>query len=410
MPAMAGLAAVVLTGTAVVMMSSSASVELAQKHHSLANNYRSSDAARAELNEYFDSQAVATRKHGISSKQAMSQLNAIFPTAGDAKIKQIRAKQQKTVMQDLHYSSSAAQDDLDSYFDSMDSSPKKHAHKDHHFKAESTDKARDDMDSYWDSLTESEHHEWHHAKKSSSSKPTAEMVAQAKKLALEEYKKDHPDFAKKLDQVHIDWMKTHDGIPTTVSEKKKYTNLIKEVEQGVDLPITKHLKAIMDGKEDAKTGMKAQAADSNPRKLALQKFLDSNPDVKAKMVKAKKEFFEEYGHPPNPKSKHEMQKYHDIMKKAVGKIDISIDKELGTKKAKGADSSDKVAELKKFEKENPMVQAKIQKVHKLWASKHTAPPKTPAEEAEYGELMKQYVVPAVATMTDAAQDEAAGKK
>lgn len=57
--------------------------------------------------------------------------------------------------------------------------------------------------------------------------PTAEMVAQAKKLALEEYKKDHPDFAKKLDQVHIDWMKTHDGIPTTVSEKKKYTNLIK---------------------------------------------------------------------------------------------------------------------------------------------------------------------------------------
>lgn len=48
MPAMAGLAAVVLTGTAVVMMSSSASVELAQKHHSLVRENSPELADRME--------------------------------------------------------------------------------------------------------------------------------------------------------------------------------------------------------------------------------------------------------------------------------------------------------------------------------------------------------------------------
>ncbi len=63
------------------------------------------------------------------------------------------------------------------------------------------------------------------------------------------------------------------------------------------------------------------------------------------------------------KSKEEMQAYHDMMKAAIGHIDVSIDKELGAGNAAAKEApsaADKVAELKKFESENPIV-----KVHPL---------------------------------------------
>eukprot|EP00286_Rhodomonas_abbreviata_P014544 CAMPEP_0181326896 /NCGR_PEP_ID=MMETSP1101-20121128/21774_1 /TAXON_ID=46948 /ORGANISM="Rhodomonas abbreviata, Strain Caron Lab Isolate" /LENGTH=440 /DNA_ID=CAMNT_0023435443 /DNA_START=15 /DNA_END=1337 /DNA_ORIENTATION=+ len=406
LPAVTALAAALVAGTAIILIAATPTgVELEQKrHHSLANNYRSSADARNDLNAYFDSQKMNTKRHGLSASEANSQLSQIWKTSADAKIAKVRSLQHKQVMQDLAFSSHAAQDDLDSYFDEMDDSHPK-AHHEHHESGEirknwNAHSAENDMDNYWDTLSAKEGHKWHH-QNSHAIKPSQAQIAEAKSKALKEYRSQHPEFAKKLDQIHIDWMKTHDQPPTGTMEKSQYEKQVKKVEQGVHLQVTKYLKEIMahpEAKEDK----------PNLRKEALVKYLDSHPDVKAKMSKAKKEWMEEYGGPP--KGNVQMKKYHDLMKHIVGHVDISIKDTLGVKAStlsgaqKEPSQAEKVKALKEFEHQNPEIKDKIAKVHKLWAQKHTKPPSTPAEEAEYGELMKKYVVPTVATVSAASED------
>jgi hypothetical protein len=90
-------------------------------------SYRSADAARNDIDSFFDNLAVNKKQHlGLTASEANKQLDDIFPTH-EKKLAQKEQEQDKKEQQ-LALSANQAQDDLDSYFDSLPS--KKHeAHK-----------------------------------------------------------------------------------------------------------------------------------------------------------------------------------------------------------------------------------------------------------------------------------------
>jgi hypothetical protein len=284
---------------------------------------------------------------------------------------------------------------------------------------------------------------------SHSARKTQTTAAEQQKM-IQDYRETHPEFGKKLEEVHAAWMKDHDSLPSTTSERKEYKALMDKIVGNMG-DIMKQAKA--------ETGPSPEM-----KKEALQKYIKEHPEVGRNIVKAKERFMKKYGHAP--KSKLEKQDYAHMMKHFVGHVDISVDKELG-KKAKaeklpkedaaqkqkeevggifklidktvkafeGKDKKEGEEDAKEAEKaikkaleekgfqvevdndkkvhlrpsvqsaspddkqkvvssytaKHPGVQKKLQEVHKLWRATHSAPPKTPAEEKEYDALLARVV-------------------
>ncbi len=87
--------------------------------------YRSSNQARSDLDSYFDHKAAARPGDYISAEKALKELDYIFPT------KQSKSKNMKMVQpsssQVLAFSHSESQEDLNDYFDNLDTSTRSHA-------------------------------------------------------------------------------------------------------------------------------------------------------------------------------------------------------------------------------------------------------------------------------------------
>jgi hypothetical protein len=87
--------------------------------------YRSSNEARSDLDAYFDHKAATRPGDYISADKALKELDYIFPT------KQSKAKNAKMMQpsssQVLAFSHSESQEDLNDYFDNLDTSTRSHA-------------------------------------------------------------------------------------------------------------------------------------------------------------------------------------------------------------------------------------------------------------------------------------------
>jgi len=308
----------------------SGSVAMLSKTHTLAATYQSDVASRQDLNSYFDNEnKVAKKAHrkDFTSEAAKQQLSAIFGNSkADHMSATVKHIQKKLVTQDLAYSAKDANSDLDSYFDSMQETNVR-ANRAHARKETSVD------DDGLPVLT------------SQKSKQQQEDAA-VNKEELENYKKNNPDFKKRMDTVHLKWMEQHGGgLPKSKAEIKAYAALVE-----------KYVGDISELVKKARTSSAKQLKeDPNMRKQALEKYLRENPDVKHKMAQAKKQFFDKYGHAPQ--SDKQNQEYHDLMKKYVGHIDINVKKILG----KGA-----VKTQKKYMVEDKFTKAqrKIDKIQK----------------------------------------------
>ncbi len=101
--------------------------EAAFKNGEEQSTYKSTDAARNDIDSFFDNLPVGKKAgSGLSAKQAEKQLDDIFPTH-ERKVAQLE-RQQDHKAQKLAMSADSAQDDLDSYFDSLPTE-KRSAHK-----------------------------------------------------------------------------------------------------------------------------------------------------------------------------------------------------------------------------------------------------------------------------------------
>mmetsp|Transcript_40577 Transcript_40577/g.63353 ORF Transcript_40577/g.63353 Transcript_40577/m.63353 type:complete len:461 (+) Transcript_40577:13-1395(+) len=427
--AVAVLGACALAGSQ--LLSSSAPVELQEIHvNNLAKTYVSDSQARKQLDSYYEDKTFSVAKHGLSSAEALKQMDAIWKTPGSKNVlAKVRATQKKQVMQDLAFSSSSAQDDLDSYFDNLEGGTT-HKAASHHHKKYDTSSASDDMDSYWDNQQKkASSHKWHHQ----DPLPAAKMQ-EAKKNALNRYKEQHPNFKAKLDKVHEDWMKNVGHFPKNEAEKKRYQAEVAKVVNSVkidimpeDMPSAKQAttqqkttsqpsghqatheeaqKYIKDHPE-LKSNLEKKAKDTwakeqgkglkgspEERKAALANYLKQHPEVKKKMEEAKKAWFTAHGNKP-PQGTHENEQYAKLMKEYVGHIDIPMSKYAKAKTTKKAevskdtkaDHEENVDHLKEFEAKNPEMKKKIEKVHKMWAAGHSKPPSTDAEKKEYWDMM-----------------------
>jgi hypothetical protein len=150
-----------------------------------AATYQSDVASRQDLNSYFDNEnKVAKKAHrkDFTSEAAKQQLSAIFGNSkADHMSATVKHIQKKLVTQDLAYSAKDANSDLDSYFDSMQETNVR-ANRAHARKETSVD------DDGLPVLT------------SQKSKQQQEDAA-VNKEELENYKKNNPDFKKRMDTV-----------------------------------------------------------------------------------------------------------------------------------------------------------------------------------------------------------------
>ena len=88
--------------------------------------YSSSNEARDQLNSYFDHKLASKPSQYISAQKALKELDYIFPTPHGKKAP-TAAKAPQAHSQVLAFSHSEAKDDLDSYFDSLDTDTHSHA-------------------------------------------------------------------------------------------------------------------------------------------------------------------------------------------------------------------------------------------------------------------------------------------
>jgi hypothetical protein len=221
---------------------------------------------------------------------------------------------------------------------------------------------------------------------------------------IQDYQKTHPEFGKKLDEVHAAWMKDHDSLPSTTSERKEYKALMDKIvgNMGDIMKQVTQAKAETGPSSEvfalpaivfsvcacrrvcARVRACVRATDSKGvrlsqmKKEALQKYIKEHPEVGRNIVKAKKRFMEKYGHAP--KSKLEKQDYERMMKHFVGHVDISVDKELG-KKAK-AEKLPKEDAAQKQKEEVGGIFKLIDKTVKAFEGKDKKEGEEDAKEAE----------------------------
>ncbi len=90
--------------------------------------YRSSNEARSDLDSYFDHKAAARPGDYISAEKALKELDYIFPTKQSKQSKSMKAKVvPPSSSQVLAFSHSESQEDLNDYFDNLDTSTRSHA-------------------------------------------------------------------------------------------------------------------------------------------------------------------------------------------------------------------------------------------------------------------------------------------
>ena len=91
--------------------------------------YTSSNQARDELDSFFDHKLASKPKHYISAKKALKELDYIFPTKKGTvgKVHSLPKAAKEAHSQVLAFSHSEAKDDLDSYFDNLDTDTHSHA-------------------------------------------------------------------------------------------------------------------------------------------------------------------------------------------------------------------------------------------------------------------------------------------
>jgi hypothetical protein len=90
--------------------------------------YRSSNEARSDLDAYFDHKAAARPGDYISAEKALKELDYIFPTKQSKQAKSIKARVvPPSSSQVLAFSHSESQEDLNDYFDNLDTSTRSHA-------------------------------------------------------------------------------------------------------------------------------------------------------------------------------------------------------------------------------------------------------------------------------------------
>jgi len=364
-----------------------------------AEVYKSADAARDDLDSFFDSMPTGKKASHLTAAEADKQLMDIFPSTGkDAAPKRTSARQ--------------AQSDLDSYFDSMpthmrrkeratpsaevdqdigldgDAEPanggkrwssqsskvrdyiegkRKAIEKGGGFtqvtndgsvvkqsKVWSSDNARKAMDGYWNSMNGA---------------TRKQMEESAKKNGdIKMYEKLHPGYKKALDMAHKEWAASHNGRPPqTPEEIKEYGKLV----QSEDIH-----------KDD-------------PGHVVMEAYLRQHPEVKAKMKKVHDEWYAKHSKPPTTEA--EKDAYKALVTEYVGHLDIDSKKVMAKEHAHDAPAGatehvgTKQALLKEYMASHPELRKKLDKVHAEWKKHHAALPQGAEEKAEYDALMKKYV-------------------
>ncbi|EKX34657.1 hypothetical protein GUITHDRAFT_166162 [Guillardia theta CCMP2712] len=325
--------------------------------------YVSSRAARSDLNSYFDKLPVHKGKRmGISARRARMQLNSIFQQDPSVmhQAKALNQRVRRQVVQDLAFSSKNAKDDIDSYFDSMQ--PETHKYSYHH----------------------------HQHDKSDADEGLSHAQLQER---LVKFKKQNPEFAKKVEEAHAMWMKNHKAPPKTMKEKKEYGVLLNKY--------VGDMAAILSGKEAPQPAKASKPAKASLKSQAFKAYMAQHPDTKKKFMKAQGIFLKKYGH--LPQNDGEKQTFKALLKKYVGHLDISVKKTLGKDSAdvkSGADDSTaskvddetKQKMLKTMEKKDPTLQQKLKEAHDVWIKTgHKGPPKNAEEEKQYRKLLDQMV-------------------
>lgn len=363
--------------------------EVAAEAGVAASVYKSADAARSDIDSFFDSMPTGKKVKHLTAADADKELMGMFGDDGHD-----HSAHHAT---DKQVSAAKAQDDLDSYFDSMPttskraraSSPKvetgdlgldadepSSSHSAHwssqssevrkyidgkrnamkkggafsavtmdgsvvkQSKIWSSDNARKEMDGYWSAMGGGDRR--------------AEEARAKKDGDVKAFARLHPGYKRAIEQAHTDWAAAHGGRPPqTEAEKKEYAKLVETEDIHRD----------------------------DPQHIVIEAYLKEHPEVAAKFKKVHDTWYAKYATPPH--SDAEKQEYKDLMIKYVGHLDIDA-KKVMAKQDKGhkaeKHTGSKAALLKEYMRSHPEVQTQIDRVHAEWKKGHTAPPKGTAEK------------------------------
>ena len=160
----------------------------------------------------------------------------------------------------------------------------------------------------------------------------------AKMKELKRYEKSNHKFAKKINEVHLEWAKDHHGPPHSKAEQAEYAKLLKKIVGEVS-PEVAHKKKINQfhapdlndqfkvagGK--AITSLAAAKHSEAEMKMAkvkaLQDLEQHDPKIKTKIAEVHHQWIKE-GHKAPPSTPAEEKEYHALMEKIVGHPDISF--------------------------------------------------------------------------------------
>jgi len=401
--------------------------------------YKSSNEARDDLDAYFNAKAAAKPIEYMSAKKALAELDYIFPTKDSKDSKQAAKKaptSKKMVVtkgQILAFSHEESKEDLDDYFNNLDTSTHSHAWGDmddasrkyienkrkaiHHAhggfteidkngntvevkKVWSTANAQADMDMYYGGHRPADYVAPPHA--ISDSAPVAAApapdadaalrAAKAKKLhdAIE---KD-PALKTKFAEVHAKWMAEHHKPPSNPEEKAEYKKMVAAVVGTLKLSID-----AADIKAAAAPAAAAAAATRPNLSTQYQVFnayLDMHPKAAAKYDHFKKVWRQSHEH-DLPNNAEEAKEYNALMTKMVGKLKINAEEVTNQwnalwdakhgKKAAVA-QADKTSSLKSKLARDASLKAKLDKVHAEWATRHDGRlPLSAQDKQEYREML-----------------------
>jgi hypothetical protein len=167
-------------------------------------------------------------------------------------------------------------------------------------------------------------------------------VAQLKKMReLKKYEAKHKKFSRQLNEVHMEWAKTHHGPPHTDAEQKEYATLLKKmINHGPNLKHTKKInqfhapdlndqfkvaagKGINSLAAEEKVEEHSEAEEKIAKVRALQDLEAHDPKIKTKIAEVHHQWMKA-GHKAPPSTPAEEKEYQKLMEKIVGHPDISF--------------------------------------------------------------------------------------
>uniref|UniRef100_A0A6U5BZY0 Uncharacterized protein n=1 Tax=Hemiselmis andersenii TaxID=464988 RepID=A0A6U5BZY0_HEMAN len=205
-------------------------------------------------------------------------------------------------------------------------------------------------------------------------------------IVMKAYLKQHPEVAAKFKKVHDDWYAKHSKPPSTPQEQSEYAALTAKVVGHLDIDS----KAVL-AKARAEAPSHGEEKHTGSKADLLREYLQSHPHVQANIDRVHSEWKRHHSAPPSTPA--EKRAYDGLMKRYVGDLHITSAKKGVplTTLAKVDAATAKANAMDDYLSRHKALAQKVQKVHRLWRNKHTAPPQTPAEEKEYDALMSKYV-------------------